>query len=132
MDSKKILLYPKEAMKDALEAVINGESSSSNDEKGNECKENVMPSLESPCKPEIGDYVIVCYDESYFPGQVASIVGGDSLVNAMTPSCKTGWRWPDCKDEIWYDNVDVVKIINTPKAVNARGVFDVEEIREYQ
>ncbi|KAL3284072.1 hypothetical protein HHI36_018240, partial [Cryptolaemus montrouzieri] len=78
------------------------ESSSSNDDKENECKENVMPSLESPCKPKIGDYVIVCYDESYFPGQVASIVGGDYLENAMTPSGKTGWRWPDFKDEIWY------------------------------
>ncbi|KAL3283121.1 hypothetical protein HHI36_006277 [Cryptolaemus montrouzieri] len=91
-----------------------------------------MQSLESPCKPKIGDYVIVCYDESYFPGQVALIVGGDYLVNAMTLSGETGWRWPDCKDEIWYDNVDVVKIINTSKSVNARRVFAVEEMREYQ
>ncbi|KAL3278944.1 hypothetical protein HHI36_016462 [Cryptolaemus montrouzieri] len=108
------------------------ESSSSNDEKENECKENVMPSLESPCKPRIGEYVIVCYDGSFFPGQVASIVGGDYLVDVVTPSGKTEWRLPDCKDDIWYDKVDIVKIIKTPKAVNARGVFAVEEMREHQ
>ncbi|KAL3273578.1 hypothetical protein HHI36_015012 [Cryptolaemus montrouzieri] len=84
------------------------ESSSSNDEKENECKEIVMPSLESPCKPKIGEYVIIYYDESYFPGQNASIVGGDCLVNAMTSNGRTGWRWPDCKNKIWCDKVDVV------------------------
>ncbi|KAL3267178.1 hypothetical protein HHI36_011315 [Cryptolaemus montrouzieri] len=98
------------------------ESSSSNDEKEKQCKANVMSSLESTCEPKIGDYVIVCYDESYFPGQVASVVGGDYLVNAMTPSGKQDGGCLIAKTKFGTTRLMLIQL-STPQELLTQGVL---------
>lgn len=82
-------------------------------------------------KPKIGDYVLVLYDGKYFPGEVAAIKKKEYFVSAMAKSGRKDWRWPDVKDQIWYNEKDVVEIISPPKNVNSRGVFSVKEMEKY-
>lgn len=80
------------------------------------------------------DHVIVQYEVSYFPGQISGfdIINGEIkvLVSAMTISEKN-WRWPENgkKDEIYYNEKDVIKKIN-PQCVipvNSRGDFKIDD-----
>jgi len=36
---------------------------------------------------------------------------------------KSGWKWPEKRDEIWYDVVDVVQKIGQPMPVTSRGTY---------
>ena len=33
------------------------------------------------------------------------------------------WKWPEKKDEIWYEKRDVIKIIEPPVVASSRGQF---------
>lgn len=79
----------------------------------------------------INDYVVVNYEGSFFPGVITGFQQEDSIkviVSAMSLNGKY-WRWPTVKDEIWYEESDVIKKIQlshvTP--VNARGDFKVDD-----
>lgn len=84
---------------------------------------------------KIDDYVIVQYEGSFFPGQISGFdVTIDNevkvLVNAMTLNGKH-WRWPenDRKDEIFYDEKDVVKKIDPQSVipVTTRGDYKIND-----
>ena len=36
---------------------------------------------------------------------------------------KTGWKWPEKRDEIWYDVADVIKKISQPMPVSNHGAY---------
>ena len=42
----------------------------------------------------IGDWVLVHYDNTFYPGEVKNKRGDDIQVNVMIPAGKTRWKWP--------------------------------------
>ena len=60
-------------------------------------------------EPQVGEWVLVEYDCSLFPGQVTDIHADSKevLVNCMIPAKAPGhYRWPEFgRDEIWYREV---------------------------
>lgn len=79
---------------------------------------------------KVGDFVIVNYENNYYPGSVTAIGEEKILINSMTRS-GINWKWPDEKDEIWYDSIEIMEVIQPPKKINKRGCFQVEEIAKY-
>lgn len=58
----------------------------------------------------IGDWVLVSYDGSSFPGEVTAIVGSEAKINCMHKSTMDNfWRWPVHEDHIFYFLTDIVK-----------------------
>lgn len=90
-------------------------------------KLNPLPRMN--LKPQ--DYVVVSYEGKYFPGKIIDIRDKEYFVSAMAQSGRTGWRWPDISDEIWYSEKEVVMTIKPPKMKNSRGIFLVEEMEEF-
>lgn len=79
----------------------------------------------------VGDHVIIHYEGEFFPGCVTQVIVTDSIsyrVNAMQRSGNF-WKWPDHKDEIIYDSMDVLKKINPENVipVTSRGVFKITD-----
>ena len=70
-------------------------------------------------KIEVAKYVIVMYEDEYFPGLVTEIVASDVKVKMMAP-CLGGWSWPK-NDEIYYTMDNVIKRIEVPTSVNNQG-----------
>lgn len=64
----------------------------------------------------------VCYDSDFYPAEVTAVVGKKYKCNCMM-ALKSGWKWPEKRDEIWYDVVDVVQKIGQPMPVTSRGTY---------
>ena len=80
-------------------------------------------------------YVIVNYEGSFFPGLVKEIVGTSIKVSCMTPipskMMKSLWKWPEKIDECFYEEKNVISIIETPVMVGNRGKYKVLEAEKY-
>ena len=92
----------------------NDDGANNDDWYNNKCNE-MMPGG----KIEVAKYVIVMYEDEYFPGLVTEIVASDVKVKTMAP-CLGGWSWPK-NDEIYYTMDNVIKRIEVPTPVNNRG-----------
>ena len=64
--------------------------------------------------------MVVKYEGMDFPGEITLCGKDDSEVNVMHRS-GNGWKWPTNPDSILYDNMDIVRPINPPKAAGNRG-----------
>ena len=75
-------------------------------------------------KLKVDDWVEVEYDGDTFAGIITEIgiAGEDYKVNVMVRDGKF-WKWPEVKDEIFYAKKRVLRVINPPTVVNARGHF---------
>ena len=51
----------------------------------------------------IGDWVLVQYDNTFYPGDVKNKRGDNIQVNVMIPAGKTRWKWPKKEDSIYYE-----------------------------
>ena len=80
---------------------------------------------------EMSTYVIVRYEESYFPGLVICIKKKTTTVSCMARSGGQHWKWPDVPDIFDYDPANIVEIINTPQIVNSRGLIKVPEVEKF-
>ena len=81
----------------------------------------------SPPPPLVpGDWVLVRYDESTFPGEVKVVGHGEVKVNVMVPSGSL-FKWPAVEDSIFYRMEDVIKKLNPPTLKSARGTFEFQE-----
>ena len=69
----------------------------------NKCNE-LMPRE----KIAVGNYIIVSYEEEYFPGVVTGIENNEAKVLTMQ-KCRCGWKWPDPNDEIYYTMDNIIK-----------------------
>ncbi|KAJ8950062.1 hypothetical protein NQ314_008068 [Rhamnusium bicolor] len=78
------------------------------------------------------DYVIIKYDDSYYPGKIkeTNIDGSEFRVSAMEKSGILNWKWSDHEDIIWYQKNDLVKIIKSPTPKNDR-IFSIPEMKGY-
>uniref|UniRef100_A0A6P7F082 Uncharacterized protein PFB0765w-like n=1 Tax=Diabrotica virgifera virgifera TaxID=50390 RepID=A0A6P7F082_DIAVI len=100
------------------------ESALENTPKENE-KQKTEISLENTLKEN--DYVIVKYDDSFYPGVITKIDSNDYAVSTMVKTLNH-WKWPEKKDELIYEKCDVVQTISEPKKINSRGIYDVPEM----
>jgi hypothetical protein len=74
-----------------------------------------------------GDFVIVNYEEEYFPGTVIQIRDGEAYIKTMQMSGQN-WKWPEKEDVIWYKDEEICTFINPPSLLNIRGIYAVPEI----
>lgn len=79
----------------------------------------------------IGDFVIVKYEDEFFPGVINDTSPTSALVSVMSMS-GSGWKWPDVEDEIWYTYENVIQLIKPPEVSNSRGICCVPEIQKYR
>nr|XP_023025875.1 uncharacterized protein LOC111513886 [Leptinotarsa decemlineata] len=79
----------------------------------------------------VDDFVIVNYEGKYYPGVIKNIADGKAFISTMTTSSLRQWKWPEGKDEIWYEFHEIIEKIKKPKQVNKRGFFEVEEVNKY-
>ena len=85
------------------------------------------PTTEIPrLSGEVGDWVLVRYDQSVFPGEVKEIEHDEVKVSVMVPSA-SGFKWPDKEDAIFYRMVNVIQKLKPPSAKSARGAFQFSE-----
>ncbi|CAG9763717.1 unnamed protein product [Ceutorhynchus assimilis] len=83
---------------------------------------------------DVGDYVIVKYNEAHFPGCVTNILcekqSKEYTVKAMESSGQN-WRWPAKEDVLNYQRKDVIIKIEKPKIINKRGFYAVPELKDF-
>ena len=69
---------------------------------------------------DIGDWVVVNYDNKRFPGKVTRKNVNGMKVKVMKPSFPSDWTWPVRKDEIDYTFENILKKIDPPFPLNSR------------
>lgn len=82
-----------------------------------------------------GTFIIVKYEGEYYPGKVDMDEDEKSdtvFVSVMEKSGLNNWKWPNKPDKLWYDKEDVAKIISSPKLINKRGVYKVDEMKDLE
>lgn len=90
---------------------------------------NVLPKqVPLKTKYKIGDYVVVKYDSSFFPGEILEVAERDAKVKVMTSSGPHFWKWPDREDVLMYSWSNVIKKINPPVVVSNRGTYEIQEM----
>ena len=76
----------------------------------------------------IGDWVVVTYDGKLYPGRVTTVSEiGNKRVSVMNPAYPSGWKWPDERDEIYYEDENIKKKIQPPIPVNSRNKWTFNE-----
>ena len=75
----------------------------------------------------VGDYVIVKYDEEFYPGELIAL-GECAKVRTMIKSGPKYWKWPTREDIVDYEFEKVVKIIKAATVISHRGTFCVPEL----
>ncbi|KAG5876150.1 hypothetical protein JTB14_027545 [Gonioctena quinquepunctata] len=117
------------------DSYLSDEEENSNSENENEDFVNINHIVEI-CQNDIKEnsYVVVCYDNQYYPGIIVELDGDGVRVKTMVRSGPTGWKWPTPDDVIWYSRSDSMEIIEQPNfaAVNKRGVFHVPKMQKYK
>ncbi|KAG5864192.1 hypothetical protein JTB14_034891 [Gonioctena quinquepunctata] len=67
-------------------------------------------------KFEIGDFVVVRYDDEYFPGKIENGENEEFEVSTMIQSnCGKLWEWPTPADRIWFEEMTSWKKIRRHK-----------------
>lgn len=75
----------------------------------------------------VGDWVLVTYEGQNYPGEVTEVQEADVRVNVMRRAGKN-WKWPNEKDEIFYEKSQVIKRLATPIVAGSRGQFTFNDI----
>ena len=75
----------------------------------------------------VGDWVLVRYEGSLFPGEVQEIAVGEVKVSVMIPSGASYYKWPPSEDSIFYDIKNVIMNLTPPTLKSARGMYEFSE-----
>ena len=81
------------------------------------------PIFKSDIQIDIGDWVLVHYQGSNFPGEVTGIYGLDFQVNVVHKSGNVFWKWPLKEDKILYEMQSVLAKLGPPEMAGTRGQF---------
>lgn len=92
-----------------------------------EKRKPAQPSIQS-IKKEVGAFVVVSYQDDFYPGMIENLNDNGATVSAMVKTSKGNWKWPEIKDELYYYWEDIVGSINPPQKINRRGMFLVPEL----
>ena len=79
---------------------------------------------------KIGDFVVIKYDENFYPGVVTRTKKSGAEVSVMAAS-GTNWKWPKQEDKLFYYFCDIMMCINEPVPVGKRGIFRVAEMQKF-
>ena len=74
----------------------------------------------------IGEWVIVKYDEKKYPGEITKVNDDAIEVSVMHSKFGQRWAWPNREDKIFYLKKDIVKKIKVPVPSDRRGFFRFE------
>jgi hypothetical protein len=92
-------------------------------------RQNVASDESTVVIPVLGEYVLVEYDATLYPGRVVSVAETTPLV---TVSCmersKIFWKWPAKEDVLMYSFASIKRKIAVPEMVSARGLYRVPEL----
>lgn len=75
----------------------------------------------------VGDWILVRYEGSLFPGEVQQIAVGEVKVSVMIPSGANYYKWPPSEDSIFYDIKNVIMNLKPPILKSARGMYEFSE-----
>ena len=78
-------------------------------------------------KFSIGDWVLVKYGSTNYPGEILQIVNNEFQVNVMNKSGKF-WRWPQKEEKIFHTSNNIVKYIEPPPVAASCGQFEFHQI----
>jgi hypothetical protein len=70
----------------------------------------------------VGKWVAVMYENNIYPGIVVAIKDDDVEVNAMQSVGQNRYKWPKSRDQICYEQHNVLALIPEPVQVNRRFV----------
>ena len=101
---------------------------SSDDEVDQSPKDNTL--FIGKYKP--GDFLIVQYDEKYYPGKVIGVKKNETQISTISQPGPKAWKWPQRPDILWYKNVEIREKIQTPAANTSRASFVVPEMLKYK
>jgi len=85
----------------------------------------VQPSL--VIQATVGDWVLVQYEGSMFPGEVKEIGRDELKVSVMVPSGANYFKWPASEDSIFYHIKNVMMKLKPPTIKSARGTYEFSE-----
>lgn len=76
---------------------------------------------------EVGNRVIVTYEDEEYPGQVTATIYGEVEVSVMHPyGCY--YKWSDTRDHIYYPVGNVIRKIDAPIVDGSRGQFTFNDM----
>ncbi|XP_068896460.1 uncharacterized protein [Tenebrio molitor] len=75
---------------------------------------------------KIGDYVVVKYDDKFYPGLIKATDREEYEVSVMKHSSNGKWKWPKLTDQIWYKKHQIIKKIKQPKPLTSGGFYNVQ------
>ena len=78
-------------------------------------------------KFSIGDWGLVKYDSTNYPGEILQIVNNQFQVNVMSKNVKF-WRRPQKEDKIFCTSHNIVKHIEAPQVAGLCRQFDFHQI----
>ena len=70
-----------------------------------------------------GEFVIVQYEGQKFPGKVTKIESEGAVVSTLTKCKRSGWKFPQLKDEMLYDWDDIVQLRLKTIPLNNQNFF---------
>lgn len=70
-----------------------------------------------------GEYVLVNYEGTHFPGQIKAIKNNEYKVSVLHSTINNTWKWPTPADQIWYYPDKILKKIATPILHDVEGTF---------
>ncbi|KAF5294810.1 hypothetical protein FQA39_LY00294 [Lamprigera yunnana] len=107
-------------------------SSSSDEDVSSLQKSSSEEDCTSTVFPVINDFVIVLYNQQYYPGQVKNVTESNGTVKHMVRCGKFCWRWPEKQDILAYTNEDILKIIPQPILQNKRAMYNISVMKKCQ
>jgi len=77
--------------------------------------ENLPPVINQEAADiKIGHFIIVKYNDTYYPGQVRQISDDELYISCMTRIGKNKFTWPKPEDVCWYRLCDIADVIAEP------------------
>ena len=76
----------------------------------------------------VGDWVLVRYDDSNFPGEVTNSIVSDYEVSVMHKCGNAFWKWLLKEDKIYYNKTSITKKLDPPQVAGSRGQFIFKEL----
>ncbi|KAF2881394.1 hypothetical protein ILUMI_24768 [Ignelater luminosus] len=78
-----------------------------------------------------GQYVIVKYEDNYYPGIILKYDSEGAEVRTMVNAGINPWKWPLKEGILYYFKDAIICIIQKPQPKNNRGHYTVSEMKKY-
>lgn len=82
------------------------------------------------CIREVGEFVVVKYEGSYFPGTIIETTKEEAKVSTMQKSLKS-WKWPEIPEVTAYTWTDIVEHIKPPKCISKKGFYSIPAMSKF-